>query len=445
VPSLGSIGNNTLLQIVVYNLVGQLIGAVVGPYAQAISNEVMSANPLIPLSPADLALAVVRNELSEEAAATEAAMSGYNAGRFHTLTRLTGDAPGPGDLAVALRRGLIDGATYDRGIRQGRLRDEWADLVRELAVQQPPPQAMLQAYLEGQVDEAEARAKYAALGGDPAYFDVLFHTQGQAPTPLEAAEMARRGIIGWEETGPEATSFRQAFLEGPWRNKWEAPYRALTEVLPPPRTITAMYREGALTHDQAAAILAKQGVTPDLQDAYLFAGSQQKTQGQRDLALGTITQLYQDRLVKLDDATAMIEALGYDATEAGFILALEDTKLAARFLSLAVGRIHALYVGHKLARAATISVLGQLGVDPNGVSDLVGIWDWERAANVKSLTAAEIAGAMHYKIITQAEAQADLVELGYTPHDAWLYLSVHEKAPLGEAPPADSIGPAPGA
>lgn len=441
---LGAIGNNTLLQIVAYNLVGQLVGAVIGPYATAITNEVNAATPLLPLSPADLALAVVRNELTEADAAAEARMSGYNGERFHTLTRLTGDAPGPGDLAVALRRGLIDGERYTQGIRQGRLRDEWGPLVRELAVQQPSPDAILQAYLEGQVGEAEARDRYAKLGGDPDYFDIMFHTQGQAPSPLEAAEAARRGIIPWEGEGPEAVSFHQSFLEGPWRNKWEPVIRALSVYLPPPRTVTAMYKEGSLDHARAAELLTQQGVPPDLVEAYLASGSAQKTQPTKDLAQSTIVELYRDRLIKAADAQAMLESLGYSADEAGFILAVEDTRLSQRFLSLAVGRIHTLYVGHKLDRTTTINVLGSLGVDDTGRSDLMAIWDWERSANIRQLSPAEIAQAYHYKILDQPTALTRLQELGLTPYDAWLFLSVHEKGPLGEAPPPDAVIPAPG-
>lgn len=442
-PGLAGLGNNALLQIVLYNLVGQLVGAVLGPYAQALTNEVMAQNPLVPLAPAELALAVIRNELSEDAAGHEAAMSGVSRERFHTLTRITGEAPGPADLAVALRRGLIDPERYAQGIRQGRLRDEWGELVRELAVAQPTPEAMLQAYLEGQIPEGEARDRFVKLGGDPDYFDILFHSQGQAPTPMEAAEMARRGIIGWDGQGPDAVSFQQAFLEGPWRNKWLDPIRRLSEYLPPPRTVTAMYREGSIDHARAAELLAKQGLAPDLVEAYLSSGSAQKTQAAKDLAQSTIVELYRDRLVKRDVARNMIEGLGYDPTEADFILAIEDTRVAARFLQLAVGRVHTLFVGHKLDRNTVGAVLGQLGIDGAEAGDLIGIWEWERAANVRALTPAEIAQALHVSIIDQATAQARLVELGFTPYDAWLYLSVHEKKALGTAPDASAIGPGP--
>lgn len=444
-PSLAGIGNNTLIQIVLYQLVGQLLGAVLSPYGQAITNQVNSATPLAPLSPEQLAALVERGEIELAPAAAQARMSGIDGDRFTLLTRLAGAAPAPGDLSEALRRGIIDRARYDRGVRQGAVRVEWADMIRELAVRQPSPDAMLNAYLEGQLPEDQARAHFAKLGGDPAYFDILYNSAGQAPTPIQALDMANRGIIPWGGTGPAATSYQQAFLEGPWRNKWSEPFRKLADYLPPPRTVTAMYKEGSISHARAAELLAKQGLASDLVEAYLKSGSAQKTEKSRDLAQSTILELYRDRLVNPTDAHDMLQGLGYDTDEADFLLGIEDAKLAQRFLSLAQGRVHTLYVGHKLDKNGTLAVLGRLGVDAEGAAELVSIWDWERSANVRVLAPSEVRQAFHYDIMDQATAQAELIGLGFTPFDAWVYLSIGHKGKLGNPPPADAVGPAPGA
>lgn len=436
--------NNTLTQIVVYNLVGQLVGAVIGPYAQAITNQVNAATPLVPLSPAEAAALVIRGEWGEDAAAAEAAMSGIDRDRFHRLVRLSGEAPGPVDLAVALRRGLIDKATYDRGIAEGNLRTEWGDLVRQLAVQEPSPIAILQAYLEGQIPEAKARQLYARLGGAPEYFEILYNSQGSSPTPLEAAEMARRGVIPWDGTGPDATSYEQAFLEGPWRNKWSEPFRTLAQYLPPPRTVTAMYREGSLTKAQASKYLAQGGLPPDLVQAYLSSGSEGKTAGTKDLARTTILALYQDQLIKRSEAADMLQGQGYDADEADYMLAVEDLRLAQRFLGLAVGRVHTLYVGRKISKAQALDTLHHLEITGDQAGQLMSIWDWERAADVKLLTPSEIYNGWKAKLLDLSEALSRLTDLGYTPRDAWLYMSIHNKAAVDGAPPSDdttTVGP----
>lgn len=440
---LSGIQKNTLFQIAEYQVAGAVLGGLLAPEADALQQTVYDANPIAILSPADAAEAVLRNVWPEARAAAEAQRSGVNGERFGVLARLAGNAPDPQSLAVALRRGLISPDRYLDGIRQGRLRDEWSELVQELAVQQPSPEAILQAYLEGQISEADARARYAKLGGDPGYFDILYHSQGQAPSPVQAADMANRGIIAWSGTGPNATSFEQAFLEGPWRNKWLGPFRKAAEYFPPPRTITAMYHEGSLSRARAMELLKAQGLADDLAAAYLASGSSQKTAATKDLARGTIVQLYQDHLVTAAQAQAFLEGLGYDAEEAGFILAVSDVAIVQRFLSAAVGRIHTLYVGHRVSKSAATSSLAALDVPAETIPDLVAIWDLERAANVKVLTASEVAAAYKLSLVDQPTATTMLQELGYQPHDAWLYLSIHVKAAQDNEPPVGAVtGPA---
>lgn len=437
----GILGNPVLEQILIYGVVQQLIGAALTPFTTAVINAVNAADPQAALSPADMADAVIRGIASEEDAAAEAKFSGVSPERFHTLALLAGNAPDPTSLAVGLRRKLISAADYDRGIRQGRLRDEWAGLVQELAVIQPSPEAMLAAYLEGQVDEATARDKYQQLGGDPAYFDILFNTEGQAPSPVEALALANRGIIPWGGSGPAVVSYEQAFLEGPWRNKWLEPFRALGAYLPPPRTVTAMHREGSLSDAQASKLLEQHGLTPELAAAYLSSSTSQKLAKTKNLAEGTVLDLYRDRIIPRAEAAALIVKLGYDAAEAEFILEVEDLRVEARAITAAVTRIGSLFTGHKIDQSTAAGALTALGVDPKGAGELIGVWDLERAANVKLPTPAQIEAAFGIGILSQDEAIAELGVMGYSPHDAWLVLSVHNKAALPNEPGASALPP----
>jgi hypothetical protein len=440
----GLLGNSILQQIVLYNVVSALIGSALSPYLQALTNQVNQASPLVPLSPGELAEAVLRNVMEPGQAAAEARFAGLNAERFAVLSRLAGNAPPPEAMAVALRRKLVNQGRYLEGIRQGRLRDEWAELIKELAVQEPGPAAPLQALLQGQLPEGRARELYERFGGAPEHFDWLFDTEGQAPTPTQALELANRGIIPWSGSGPDATTYEQAFLEGPWRNKWLGPFRALGEYLPPPRTVTAMYREGSLSRERAAELLSKQGLAPDMVAAYLSSGSEQKTADTKTLAQSTVLALYRDRLIGRPDASAMLQALRYGPEEADFILQVADVEVAQRFLNSAVGRVRTLYVGHRIDRTRASSTLAQLQIPAEQIGDLVGIWDYERAANVRALTPAQVAAAFREGILDQSAAMTELTELGYLPHDAWLYLSITAKAELSDEPARDAVGSAPG-
>jgi len=437
----GITGNTQLQQLLLWNVASQLIGAALTPYTTALSNELNQLTPIVPLSPADAAEAVLRGAMPEADAAREASFGGVNAERFAILAQLAGNAPDPTSLAVALRRKLIDQGRYTEGIRQGRLRDEWADLVRELAVQQPSPQAMLDAYLEGQIPESEARDRFAQLGGDPDYFDILFHTQGQAPTPTQALELANRGIIPWTGQGPDVVSFEQAFLEGPWRNKWAGPFRALGAYLPPPRTVTAMHKEGSLTTPEAAKLLEQQGLTPQLAAAYLASSSAQKVATTKELAQSTVLTLYRDRIIPRTVAADFLAKLRYSSAEADYILQVEDLRMAEKYVAAAVGRVHTLYVAHKIDQLAAAEALAILGLEAGQVSELVTLWGHERAANVRTLTPAQVEAAFGFGIMDQAAATAELVSMGYTPHDAWVALSVHHKSPLPDEPGSGALTP----
>lgn len=418
-------------QIFLYNVVGQFVGALLTPYVNLLANQMNQLTQSVPLSPGDLAGAVVKGYESEGDASAEARKSGLSPGDFHTLVQATGDAPAPEVLAEALRRGFIphdssdpDTPSYLGGIRQGLLKDVWADVIQRLSLQRPSPGDFLNALLEGQTDAATAKAEYEKSGGDPEFFQLMFDTNGSAPTPTEAFTMANRGVIPWDGQGPDATSFEQAFLEGPWRDKWEKPFRALAEYLPPPRTVTAMYKEGSLDSATATDLLIKQGLTPTLAAAYLTSGATQKVVKAKELALSTIEALYVDQAISPSDAATMIQSLGYNADEAQFLLTVQDLKRTESAVNRALTTIHTQYVDHRIDRATASNAIDTLGIASTQRDSLLQIWDLEVQTHVAVLTATQVRQAFTKNLIGQPEAQARLENMGYSSEDAALFLQL---------------------
>jgi hypothetical protein len=399
------------------------------------------------LSPGDLAQLVVRNFTTPAFAQGEALKSGMDAERFALLTKIAADAPAPGDLAVALRRKLIpedagnpDTPSFAGGVREGRLGDKWIPVLKELATQWPSPSDALKAELTGQLTHAQALAEYERLGGDAQFYTWLFNTEGNAPTPSEALDLVNRGIIPVNGTGPDAVSYEQAFLEGPWRNKWEKVFLALREYVTPPRSVVAMVHNGALTDGEAAAELAKSGLSPSMVGAYIAEGHQRAAATSRDLTQSAVIDLYSARIIAQADAHGLLVALGYSDTNATYLLELADLRRSIAAVNTAVSRVHTLYVSHKITRAAAQSVLDALHVPGEQTKQILSTWDLENAVNVKQLTEAQIVDAWHVNIIDQGEAQTELESIGYTPRDAWILLSIKAKGAVGSEPPR---GPAP--
>jgi hypothetical protein len=417
-------------QLFVWGVLNQIIGALAGPYFEELQHDVNVKHPVGELSPAELADATVRNFLAQGDAASHAQKSGLTADKFALLVHLAGEAPGPLQLAVALRRGLIpEGGTgagsisFTQGISEGRLANKWAETIKRLAVEWPTPTDALEALLEGQISEAEGRALYEKFGGDPDYFTMLFNTRGQAPTPMEALEMARRGIIPWEGTGPASVSFHQAFLEGPWRNKWLTPFRELGVYVPPSRTISALLRAGSITESKAAELWAKQGLEPDLIKAFINDATKGKAATSRDLTRGEIEQMHEQHILSDAQATDLLHKLGYDPHEAELIITSGNVRRATQAVNSAVTRIRTLFVGHKIVKAAAVSSLTALGITSQQVSAIIRTWELEESINVRQLTPAQITGAWDKKIISESEALSELEAIGYTPRDAWILLS----------------------
>lgn len=445
-------GEKALTQFFVWQVAGQVAQALLGPALNELTHDINSAFPTVELSPEDLAQLVVRNFRSLNDAVDVAKRSGVNSTDFSDLVKLASEPPNPGDLATMLRRGLIvqsgQGAgstSFDQGMSESRISAKWHDLIKDLAVQWPTPTDALDALLEGQVSFADGQSLYQRLGGDPQFFQLLYNTRGQAPTPVEALEMANRGIIPWTGIGPDATSYEQAFLEGPWRNKWQKAFRGIGEYLPPPRTVTAMVAAGSLTDDQAQQLLVKQGLTAELAAAYIHDAHNQRSQAERDLTVGQLLDMYEAGLISADDVKPLLEVLRYSAESVDLLLALRDLRRAISATNAAVSRIHTLYVGYKITAPVAIGALNALKVPPTQVQAIVSTWDIERGANLKVLTEAQIVAAWKKLIIGDAEALAELQSAGYTPRDAWILLSTAQGSPLGSAPQQgpSPLGPTP--
>jgi hypothetical protein len=325
-----------------------------------------------------------------------------------------------------------DSLSYEQGVREGQTKNKWIEPLKALKTALPAPESALEALLEGQTDEATARDLYEQWGGDPRYFTLMFDTRGSAPTPLEAASMARRGIIPWEGTGPDVVSFQQAFLEGPWRNKWLTPYQKVSEYLPPPRTVTALLRAGTIDVATSTRIFEQSGLSPELTAAYVKDATQQRTQATRDLAKSTILSLYEEGRFTRQQALDELAKRGEPADVAEYEVQEAEWRRTKTITDHAVTKIHGLYVAHKTDKTTAGAALGELKLDKTQVDALFTVWDVERAATVKTLTTAQMLDLLLLGV-GSAEVMAMLQDDGYTAGDAEALVRIKLKVPFDQA------------
>jgi len=411
---------------------------------------VLSGAPILPIGAPEAAELVARGLTNDGDGQDIANDNGIGEDGFHKLVKLAQHAPALSYAFELFRRGEIGlggddpeqvslrGAMTDAGIP-----DSWHAQLAKLAVSIPTPAEIMNALLEGQITRGEAERRWKEAGGDPTWFQAAFDSGGEAPTPTQALELLNRGIIPERGAGPGVVSYEQAFLEGPWRNKWLNSFLALREYLPPPRTVTAMYHAGELTHDRAAELLRKQGLAADLVTAYLSKASSTHTATEKHLAKGEITKAYADGIMTKAEARAALVALKYSEHDADLILELVDVHTKTSQLNAATNRVRAQYESGKITDAEAEKLLGELGVDGKQAKGTVAIWRLTVSHKTRELSPGQIESARYYEIIDSKSAVALLMALGYDEFDAWVALSVRLHGPLSDYPRPASPYPAP--
>lgn len=401
-----------LLQIAMF--AGLAIAGGPAAAAGAIANIqalAFARKPSVPLTPPEAALAVIRGVMSAEEGQAEARFSGIDQQRFTVMERITGEPPGPQELQEAFRRGIIDQATFEHGIRQSRLRDEWIPTLLALRHFPPSPQAAIEAAVEGHLSVEEAK-KVTEIGGlDPAYFDPLYETAGSPPGTEEMIHLWRRG----EMTEAEV---RQGIRESRVKNKYVDAILKTKRVIPPMRTVVAGVHQGVFTAEVALHKLAQLGYEAEDAAALVQEGQHLATAKVRELTVAEISTLYEEEAITREEASAMLLNLRYDDHHAAWVLDLADTKRARKFLEAAVSRIHTLYVAHKTTPAQVATELDALHVPTTQRAALLHLWDLEREANARPLTLAQLEKAYKNGLIDEPAFIAHLRGMGYTAEDA---------------------------
>jgi hypothetical protein len=433
--------DSAVRQILIWQVAAQIIGALMQPGLNEVTQLVYQVAQTVPLSADEAADLVVRGFLTEGDGAGIAARNGVSAGDFHLMVKNHAEAPSPEQLVEALRRKIIpadagspDGVGVKQGIAEGHLSDKWADMLIALGEVPIGIADAVDGVVESQISFEQGAQIAYQNGLSQESFQTLINIRGNPPSPTQLGEMVHRGVIPLRGTGPDVTSFQQGIAESAWKNKWEPAFEAIMEVLPAARSVTAMLRDGALTSAQAAAIWKAQGYGPDTVTAFLHEASKAKTSAAHALAKSDILKLYVDRVITHDQALTLLEQHGYEAHDAAYELQVQDLHAAIAAETAAVAKIKTLFIARKISKATASAALDTLQVVHTQRDQLLGTWDLERGLNVKTLTAAEIVDAWNYEVLTTPEALAELQAVGYTAFDAWVLLSVKNKAALSGRP-----------
>lgn len=377
------------------------------------------------LSPADAALGVLRGDLSEGQGAAIAAANGMTAADFQVFIANTGEPLGLEQLLEAKRRGFIDAARFDRGFRQSRYRNEWLDVANAISLSPMSTADAVDAAIQGHLSYDAAKAKAVQNGLEPADFDPLYQTAGEPIAREQAAQLYNRGLM-------TEAQVKQAIVESRLKPKYTDLAFDLHVRLPEGRQIVAMVTHGVVTKAEAAQLLTELGYTPQVAGFLIAEGTSAKVGAHKDLTVGEIRQLYTAGVFTAEHAAQLLGQLGFDATDAGFLLKSWDLLAAAAVTRQAIGVVRAKYVARHFDEQQANLYLDSLGVAAEAKARLLIVWDTERAATVRTLSEAQIVKAHKDGLIGGQVAYDRLQGIGYSADDALILLGV---AP-GSAVPA---------
>lgn len=448
-------------QIFVYGIVSQVLGTSIQPFLQGVSNDLftaaVSAGITRPVDPAVIATAVARGlELGQPPTTTvpdwahsEAAKSGISSEEMDLQASIVGTPPAPQELFELLRRGIINEARLEQGMKEGDTRDDWITDLAQLAHGWLTPLDFVRAAVQAQMSYADAAAwagktgldtttalpiTASEVGGSDDMFGLAWAIAGRPPGPQELAAMTLRGIIPKDGVGAGATTFQQGIAESDVKTKWTDALYRLAQYLPPPNEISTLLERGGITKDQAAALWAERGVPAELTQAYSYITEQQHVTQDKLLAKGTILTAYYDQIIESEEATDLLGDLGYTDTVASTMLAVQDFRRVMTARNAVVRRISTLYGEDKLDPTDAKNALIQVGIDSSQADSILTNWEALRVVPIRLPTSSEIGAAVKYGTIDQATALKELAALGYQPRDAAIVLSAHAETAVTPLP-----------
>jgi hypothetical protein len=373
-------------------------------YPDDTANEMMQLAAAI-ISPSDAALAVLRGDLTNHQGLVIAQQSGLDQAQFNILLNNTGEPPGAEELMEALRRGFIDEKTFELGIRQSRVRDQWVQTLKDLRYSPMSTADAVQAYVQNYLTEDQIKKIADQNGLEPGQIDTLALAAGEPLSRTEMGMLVRRGLA-------TENQFKEALRQSRLKDSYTG--LAFDLVYNPPTVSDAIESaiQGYMTEAEAKEIAKKDGLDTQYFDAlYLTAGE--------PLSKTEMLTLYKRGKVSKQDVK---DALKQSRLKDAYI----DDALELATELPALYETRALLAAGALTAAQGTQILLEQGYQKDIVTAIVKSAVGDTTAATKTLTEAMYADLYQESAITATEFDTELKALGYTEAQAELIRTVYD-------------------
>jgi hypothetical protein len=358
----------------------------------------------VPTEPGDAAEIAAERVADRQWAKDQAKQRGYGGEQMDKLIDAVQNAPGTGELFQLWRRGLIDKAAFDHGLRKARLEDQWDTPLEGLHDVLLSSEELAMMQQQGFVDQGRADAEGGLQGVTPERQQLRFEASGLPPGIVEGLQMLRRGII-------DESTFATIVREGHTKTKYTGVLTQLRDVVLNANDYVTNAIRGWSDRATMVAGGALTGHTPEQMDLLFQNHGRPLSWHQVFIGLrrgGT----YQGDIGGIDPA---------------FLKALRESDIrpewynlawAQRFTYPAAFVLRALVQGGDLTAAEGEQILLFEGWEPTLAKTVTAKWAQGSSAAAKEATASDVLTLYDSGHITQAEAHTELVALGYDAAEA---------------------------
>ncbi len=371
------------------------------------------------LGPADAALGVLRGWIDTPTGAEIAAKSGIDGNDFDLLIKNTGEPPGLMQLLEAYRRGFIDKARLDKGIRESRVRVEWIDVIEKLRFEPASTSDAARAVVQHHLTSEQGKQIAEWNGLRPEDWGWLIKTVGNPPGPMEMLSLLNRGQVSRE-------GVEQALRESHIKDEYIPHIIQLKVKIPPLFQLAKMVERGAMSPKRGLQLLLDEGYEQDVAESLIHSATTGQTVKEKRLAAGEVQELYHDHAITRENAVKHLEAIGYHKANAEWLLSIIDLKRERTLQEAALSPIKSNYIAHHVNHATASGMIDKLGVPAAQRDYLLALWTVDREARKRTLSEAQIIAANVRGMFTDEVALQRLEGLGYSNEDSRILLDLEK-------------------
>jgi hypothetical protein len=370
------------------------------------------------LSPADLALAHLRGDITPEELAAYTKMVGVTTHDMDTLIGNTGEPPGLMQLLEAYRRHFIDKDRLEKGVRQSRVRNEWIPTIEKLRYTPMSTADAVRATVENYMQPSEARDIADANGLEPGHIDFLLQAWGR---PLAHGEMMALYHRGLATIAQVKQSVRESDIKDKYVNmSVELGRRLLSE-----RLIVQAIHYNAIDLATGARKLQELGYNAQDAGILIKLGVHEAQGAHKELTRAQIVQLYNDNVLSQAQAEQHLTNIGYSAANAGYALRIADVQQHTKEINAEKGAIRASFLAGNIDSVQAQAQLQGIGLSLDQAQHSVTVWSREKHRASRVLSEAQIVKAAEQGVVTPAEALTLLEASGFSRADATILLKSH--------------------